>query len=258
MEIPVDTIPSWKKFLFQFVRSILIQDELRLSSLLTSYHCSSYGKKIYYIPNSIGWQFNYESHSMNLLAQFNHIDFTNKIVCAQIGMIYPQVYSDVLAKVFTSIQSAVLIFHDREEINYSNPFIQELLSINNKNLLLSGLVYDIDEIFLAYRPIDIGIACYKYVDDNFGLIGKASGKLSCYLYFKKPVIVNKLKGYSEIIEKYQCGVVITDVNDFHEWQKAIALIMSNYDYYSQNAYRCYLNEFDFNKQSLPFFKDNCY
>lgn len=76
--------------------------------------------------------------------------------------------------------------------------------------------------------------------------------MTFYLKYKKPVIVNRLDGYSDIVEKYDCGVIINDVNNTEEWQNAVNKINSNYQYYSNNSYKCYMEEFDFMTKIKPF------
>lgn len=255
LEIPVKSVSFLKKIFFLFVISILIQDKTRLDALLdvytTKFLFDKFKAKTFFIPNSSIVSPCLTSSKPNLIEQFG-INKSDKIICAQIGMIHDYVYSYELANVFNNLNDAILIYHDRHIIDKNEPYIKKLLEANSKNLYLSTLTYDFNELHLAYEPIDIGIALYRFVDNNFGLIGRASGKLSFYLKYHKPVIVNKLDGYSDLIEEYNCGVVINDIENSSEWNAALEKIKNNYKVYSDNAYNCYLNEFDFRTKSKNF------
>ncbi len=255
LEIPVKSVSFLNKILFLFVSSIIIQDKTRLDALLDVYTTKFLFDKFivnsFFIPNSsIAYPY-LASSKPNLIEQFG-INKSDKIICSQIGMINDSVYSYELANVFNRLDNAILIYHDRHIIDKNELYIKKLINVNSKNLYLSSLTYDFNELFLAYEPIDIGIALYRFVDKNFGLIGRASGKLSFYLMYRKPVIVNKLDGYSDLIEEYNCGVVISDIENYREWNSALDKIKNNYEEYSDNAYRCYLNEYDFKTKSKNF------
>lgn len=255
LEIPVKSVNFFNKIFFLFLSSILIQDNTRLEALLKCYTIKflfdKFKAKTFFIPNSSIVSPCLTSRKPNLIEQFG-INKSDKFICSQIGMIHDNVYSYELANIFNKLDNVILIYHDRHIIDKNEPYIKKLINVNSKNLYLSSLTYDFNELHLAYEPIDIGIALYRFVDDNFGLIGRASGKLSFYLKYRKPVIVNKLDGYSDLIEEYNCGVVINDINNCSEWNSALDKIKNNYEDYSDNAYRCYLNEFDFKMKSKNF------
>ncbi len=253
LELSVTNLSLINKFLFNAVKVILIQDRLRLNALFSLYGIipKRFKGKIFFIPNSPMISDFKISEEKNLIEQFSAFP-KDKIICAQIGMLNSNVYSYELANVFNNIDNAVLILHDRLTINFEDSYVRSIMEVNSNNLYFSKKVYAFDDLYLVYNPIDIGIALYRYVDQNFGLIGKASGKMAFYFMYKKPVIVNFLKGYSEIIDKYNCGIVIHDINNPEEWRNAILKIKSNYAYYSQNAYECYLKEFDFRAKSVDF------
>ena len=238
---------------FKKMKFVLVQDENRLKSLYKSYKTDlqNSSAKIFYLPNDSLPCNEPKPNLVNLIEQFKNIP-ENTAKCASIGMISSQVYSNEIAKVFNNIDNAILIYHDRLKIKKYHPYIKELIKTNSKNLYLSKQVYDFDDLIYVYSPIDIGIACYRATNNDFSLIGKASGKLNAYLKYKKPVIANRLDGLSNIIEKYDCGAVINNIENQEEWQNAINKIMSNYKYYSDNAYKCYLEEFDFTNNIKPF------
>lgn len=178
--------------------------------------------------------------------------FTNipegKAKCACIGMIENVVCSYEIANAFNGVDNGVLIFHDRSKINPKKSYVKKVMKCNTKNTYYSQMTYDFEDIEYAYKGYDIGIACYKADDERFRLIGKSSGKMNYYLMYNIPLIVNKLDGYSDVIEKYNCGVVINDINNSAEWSAAINTIMSDYEGFKARTQECYTKEFDFREQ----------
>ena len=235
---------------FRNAKAILIQEQ-RLKNLLDIYKSSDLTTPYFWAPNvSIG-EDKADSDLESMVSQFEIPQ--GKTKCASIGMISKYVYSKEISKAFSSVENAVLIYHNRNKIDTNSDEIKEIIEENgNKNLYLSQKVYDFNDIGYVYDGIDIGIAAYMPAGDGFDFIGHASGKLTFYLKYKKPVIVNKLDGYSDIVEKYDCGVIVEDVNSVSQWQNAVNKINANYEYYSENAHKCYLEEFDFSSKIQPF------
>lgn len=66
---------------------------------------------------------------------------------------------------------------------------------------------------------DVGIALYKATYDsiftgkNIEYIGLSSGKIATYLQNGKPVIVNNIGLYSELIRKFCAGIVLEDIDE---------------------------------------------
>lgn len=87
-------------------------------------------------------------------------------------------------------------------------------------------------------------------DDNSYNIGLASGKFFKHLSIGQPVIANRVPGLAEEIEKYHLGVVIDDIR---ELPRAVNLIYENYEFYTNNIKRIYVDRYDFHKVSKRFF-----
>lgn len=234
---------------FKNTKAILIQDEERLKTLLNKFDAENLSVPVFNAPNI---SIDIDKQNPNLENMTEQFDIAqDKTKCACIGMIYDFVYSFEIAKAFKDINNSALIYHDRREIDKNDAYIKKILDAN-PNIYLSSKVYDYNDIGYVYDGIDIGIACYRPSDNKYDQIGHSSGKLTFYLKYKKPVIVNRLDGYSDIVEKYDCGVIINDVNNTEEWQNAVNKINSNYQYYSNNSYKCYMEEFDFMTKIKPF------
>jgi hypothetical protein len=55
----------------------------------------------------------------------------------------------------------------------------------------------------------------------------------------------------KLVDDYRIGVVIDDIENSEEVEKAIDTIIENYDTYSSNARTCFLKEFDFAAKIKP-------
>ena len=82
-------------------------------------------------------------------------------------------------------------------------------------------------------------------------IAKASGKLGFFLKHAKPVLASNFPSLSQLVEKYQFGIVINDPSDAQEIKVAIEKILGSYDMYSNNSKSCFEAEFDFEKKFAP-------
>jgi len=122
-----------------------------------------------------------------------------------------------------------------EHTDYAKQFSRE---IQGTKVILNSSPVPFSELDDLIRSADIGIAIYNI--DLLGfrgdLVGLASGKVSRYLKNGLPIIVQCLSSFVPFVEQYECGVC---VNDLSEINGAISRIMSNYQFYSENALRCY-------------------
>ncbi|MFX0140227.1 MAG: glycosyltransferase, partial [Candidatus Hodarchaeota archaeon] len=133
------------------------------------------------------------------------------------------------------------------------PFIKYLtetignIYFNKVILSLEQLVEN--EYNMLIKSADIGIVWYYDKEDpNVYTIGAGSGKLFYYLKFGLPVVSNAWKGLTEIVETNQCGIC---VNSESAIGSAIEKILTNYEFYSNNAIRCFeLYEFSYHYQKL--------
>ena len=99
---------------------------------------------------------------------------------------------------------------------------------------------------------DVGICLYractidftKNLSKNLDIMGLSSGKLSDYLYSGLPVIVNDVIGPKELVISNKCGKW---VNNQSEIEIALREIFLNYDYYSNNACRCFNEKLELSK-----------
>ncbi len=238
------------KAAYQKSRCLIIQDEDRFE------HMTTYSKhkqdKVFYIPNSSGADSSLsfgDEHEFRYFRQMFDLD-NNKYPCIVLhaGMICDAVLSKELVRSFNSINiDCALVLHEGQKKRLEEqPYLQALTEINSKNLFLSLNPVPYEDIYKVFKSADIGVAFYRAIDENFSKIAKASGKLSFYLKYGKPVLMNNLQSLVDLNDRYKVGIIIKDPTDHLEIELAIKEINSKYDYFSNNALICFKEEFDFN------------
>lgn len=246
-------LPIIEKLAYKKSKCVIIQDEDRFKTLC-EYNQYQH-PQVFYLPNSDTaansvakdlQRKNYFREKFNLSEQ----EFPCLVLMA--GVINDVVLAKELAQAFASISKEYsLIFHERELRTTEDPYIKILKQINSKNLFLSLEPLPYEQIEKIYSSVTIGLAFYKDIDNNLSQISKASGKLSQYLKYGKPVLVNNLKSLSELVEAYKIGVVIKDPLNSLELEEALQKVLHNYTFYSENAKLCFAEEFDFAKKVKP-------
>jgi hypothetical protein len=232
---------------------VIVQDEDRFNTLC------EYNKyqhpKVFYLPNSptSSTSLSKEVQLKNYFREiFNLSEEKFYCIILQAGMIQDAVFSKELAQAFVSINKGyALIFHDREQRQSDDPYIKSLKQINSKNLFLSLKPLPYEKIERIYTSATIGLAFYRNLDNNFSQISKASGKISHYLKYGVPLLVNNLESLSKLVEQYNVGIVIKDPLNSLEIESAIEKILKDYSYYSKNATICFEEQFNFSKKIQP-------
>jgi hypothetical protein len=234
---------------------VLIQDEDRFKYLCSQNEYQHH--QVFYLPNTVTFSKSINEEVNNNyfreVLQLNKEDYPHLITHA--GMICDAVFSKELATVFNHVNSGcALIYHDARQRSLDEPYIQSLKNINSNNLFLSLNPLPYEEVYKVFNATTIGIALYKAIDENFANIAKASGKLSAYLQYGKPVIMSNLESLAELNNKYQFGKVIQNISCPQEINAALKDILSNYDFYSKNALICFEQEFMLDAKVEPFLK----
>lgn len=225
---------------------VVIQDKERLK-LLCKENCWTLASVPYFLlPNS--------PNSLNENEKINHRYFRNlfgisedSFLVLAAGMICDETMSyEIVVDFVSSPKDYVLVLHERvnKTIKY-NRYLASIEYIKNPSIYLSLNPLLFEDIYKIYQDCDIGLVLYnpKY-GNNFSNIVFASGKLSHYLKFGKPVIVNDINGMRSLIESYKCGAVITEVGMIDEKIREIRL---DYENYSKGARKCFEDIFCFDK-----------
>lgn len=143
-----------------------------------------------------------------------------------------------------------LILHERAKRSHSDPYIHRISALNSNSLHLSLNPVPYNELGTLIQSCDVGLVIYN--PTNYGSswenIAKASGKLADYLAFGKPVICSNLPDLKELMTEYKCGFCF---NSLSEIPTLISKILDDYSYYSENALKCFDEEFNFSKSFAP-------
>ena len=142
-----------------------------------------------------------------------------------------------------------LVLHEREKRSPHEDFIRHVSKLSGNRALLSLNPVTFDRIDEVISSAHIGLIAY---DSKYGAgrvnIRKSSGKLSQYLKCGVPVVALKLPGYEEMFAQYKCGLVF---ERFDQIEGCVDKILAEYQSFSEEAFRCFSEEFDFNKFFSP-------
>lgn len=136
----------------------------------------------------------------------------------------------------------ILVFHARRRVNGDYP-AEVNKYIDNKHVYLSSEPLDIRQVRQITAGAEIGIALYDTSPDekNVYTMSHSSGKIAHYLQCGLPVITSDLPSVRQYIEGYKCGICVGRVE---EVGRALEDIIADYRVYSDNAIRCFQDEFD--------------
>ena len=238
---------------------LVIQEKSRLELLCKKLKTDFSFLDIFFIPHSpIG---DYKKSKQKLDEKNNFfrkkfcLDRSKKIIL-HAGWIHDAMCVDKIAEASKLWKSSYqLVLHERETRSTNEPFIRHISSLSENKVLLSLDPVTFDSIDDIFSSADIGIIAYdkKYGGGRENAL-KASGKLGQYLKCGVPVIALDLPGYSEMFDQYQCGMVF---RDFASIENCIDLILKNYDFFRQEAFRCFREEFDFRNFFQPLLTYTC-
>jgi glycosyltransferase involved in cell wall biosynthesis len=219
--------------------SVLIQDKYRKAYFeqTLGYRLS----KVHYLPNTVRKE-NSTIKKGHYFHDIFQLDKSSKIVLTA-GMISEPVCSLEIAEVIGSSHSETnytVVFHERLESKQNSSYHEKIRRAGKGKVLLSLKPVPFDELPKIFSSADIGMAIYsENAGDNYSIIGSASGKLFQYLKYGLPVIVNNLPGLSDLVKKYEFGIVIESLTEI---PGAIEKIFHDYETYSSNAKRAFEEE----------------
>jgi hypothetical protein len=184
----------------------------------------------------------------------NHLRIpASKRIALQAGMINDTACSKALAAAFAPQHDWALVFHERLKRSPDEPYLADLRRTNPDNLFLSLDPVPYDQVDHVFASADLGLAFYQPSgpsDENFSRIS-SSGKLPHYLKHGRPVLVSNLPAFAEVVQAYDCGLVVHDPSNAEEVGRALEQLLSRYDILSKNARRCFEERFDFGRSAAP-------
>jgi len=175
----------------------------------------------------------------------------NKKVAILIGSISTwAMTSQILISIADWPDDWVLIVHERYG-RAKEELIDELDKLSGHigyKLYITDSASDmVDDMSYIFSGIDVGLAFYEpdykgpYTGNNLKYLGLASGKISTYLRYGVPVIINEIGLYAEQARKYRFGCVAKNPG-----QIANCLNEINSIKYKQNARQYFNSKLDFN------------
>jgi glycosyltransferase involved in cell wall biosynthesis len=146
----------------------------------------------------------------------------------------------------------VLVMHSRQRsYGYGSEYVDSVVDkANPGRVIISFDAVSSDRYRSLVDSADVGIAFYNpYLswspsmpNKNLELMGLSSGKLSSYLHSGLPVVVNEAIGPRELVKTYDCGVCVSQASEIEE---ALKTIFERYDWYAENACRCFNERLEF-------------
>ena len=146
----------------------------------------------------------------------------------------------------------VLVMHSRQRsYGYGSEYVDSVAGkANPERVIISFDAVSSDQYRNLVNSADIGLAFYNpYVpwspsmpNKNLELMGLSSGKLSSYLHSGLPVVINEAIGPRELVKTYDCGVCVSQASEIEE---ALKTIFERYDWYADNACRCFNERLEF-------------
>lgn len=138
-----------------------------------------------------------------------------------------------------------LVFHERERRSPSESYLREVEEAGRGRVLLSLNPVPYDQLDEIVASGDVGIVLYREeLGPNFSEIVGASGKLAHYLRCGLPVVCADLPGFRELLTQYECGLWVSGLEQVAD---ALQQIFFNYEAFSANAIKCYLERYEFNR-----------
>lgn len=217
----------------------IIQDQERANLLAKENQINP--NEIYFFPNSPVGEASYNKQYF----LHNHFSINkDKKILLHAGTIADWAYCRELTKIASELDSQYLIFFQSRYDSRDDPYCHELIDLANPektHFSLKPFAYS--QLNHVYRSADIGLAFYntEIIGKNCVELGLSSGKFAFFLYNGLPVIVNQETSLKDFVLKYKCGWII---KDFDELNYACNKILENYYFYSENACRCFNENFN--------------
>lgn len=228
----------------------IIQDDIRAKLLAKENQVDI--RKIYVIPNApIGKAKLEKKYSLYEMFKIDK----NKTLLLYAGTLAEWAYIAEISDEATKLTDKyVTIFQSRSYLNDSTYIDGIIKNVDCNKVVFSLEPFPYSEIDKLYSSADIGLAFYniQILGTNCQEMGLASGKIAHYLFRGIPVIVNRETSLANLVEEYQCGIVI---DNFQKINQACDRIMDNYQQYSDNACFCFNQLLEVEEKFIKFYQE---
>lgn len=240
-------LKSLERKYHQYTESTIIQDQERAKLLMQYNHISDF--RTFFVPvGIIGAPIKTKS---KFLHHFLGISSDKRIIL-QTGNITPRRKSLELARQACYLpDNWVMVLHGfmKDEVAQELEYIRQ--NGSNGKLYVSGNSVEFNQLNQLTASADIGLTfyCDDYLNDY--LIGHSSENLARYLQCGLPVISIDHPSLKTVIEQYQSGICIKNIENLPE---AVITIEQNYQKYRLNAFHCFEVEYEFERHFIPVVK----
>jgi len=232
-----------EKHFHKKVNFTIIQDKYRLESLFKENNVIPNLDNFVIVPNgSMGLY--QKTNSTYFKDMFNFSD--NDVIILHAGGLSSGMMNDEIAESAANWpENFKLVFHFSGNYLEESEEIQRLKKLSKNKAYFSLRSVTFDKLPEITSSAHIGIAFYnKNKGPNHTLIVGASGKMANYFKCGIPCIALNLKGFKELFDEYNCGVVIDTPEKSGE---AIKIIMNDYKNFKMNSIKCYNEAYEFEK-----------
>lgn len=223
----------------KYISATIIQSEARKKAF---YHDFQFSSQIPCFILPVTYQGRIIKDKKNYIREKYQIS-NDKNIILYMGGIHPYYKVKEIVLQLAKSKDSVLFLHGY----YESTYISEIMKLVQKNqwsnIVFSREIFsDIDDTNIIYQSADIGIAWYEYASMNFKTAAWSSGKISGYLRFGLPVIINVDSGGKEAISDKNCGIAI---ENFDEILPAVASIIKNHEQMAKSCYDEFENRYQF-------------
>jgi glycosyltransferase involved in cell wall biosynthesis len=196
--------------------------------------------RIFILPNSsLG---DPQITQSNLIRKMTGIPDSAKIIL-HVGVLHERVMPiEIAENTIIWPDDWFMIFHSRNIFDEKDNLINKIKEIDRKNRIKFSLK-TVDRSLLdeLVGSADVGIALYRVgntpaMGKNVLNAGLSAGKVAQYLKNGVPLIINDLPIIADIINDYECGIVLNNPEDLH---LAISTILDDRAGYAERALECY-------------------
>ena len=220
----------------------IIQDEDRAKVLFEYNKVSKDKQKTLYLPVSmLGETFKERTDFFNRRLGIPR----DKKILLQLGMIASARMSLEIAKSAQDWpEDWILVMHGHFFENTEH----QVRELNKKgNIFVSETKVPFHDMPKVVASAHIGLVFYKNLKQDYYnnyYIGSSSGQLAHHLQCGIPIITLNIPSLRRVVDEYQCGLAVNDVDSIPE---AANIIFSKYEFYRENAFRCFEARYRFDK-----------
>jgi glycosyltransferase involved in cell wall biosynthesis len=179
--------------------------------------------------------------------QIKEIDYcSRKNVLCYTGTVYRSSLQENIFSAIRGMEDVEYKIIGNIEANYK----KKLLDIIPENAELIDFVTR-EQLFDYYREMTVGIAVFDYSPNlGYRLGSLGVNKIFEYMYFGLPVICTDFILWKEIIDKYDCGILVDPLNADEIRNAILFLVQNKKEAYrmGQNALRAVLEQYNWTIQ----------